>query len=322
MSKQEKYFYVLMALWLAVIAGYGVAVENTFLLTLAGYTSALAIFALSINVMLGGVGEVPLGQSLFFGLGAYAVGIATQKWGMNYTTSIVVGVAFSAAVAVVLGSITLRLTGAYFSIVSWGIASVAVVCALNLEEITGGGMGLFGFGEMDLFGLDMSKPKQYFYATAGVLVLVVIGLQAVRNSRFGFAMESVRQNRHLAIAVGINPFTARLKAFILSAILASIAGSLSVPYIQIVTPESLGLMVTVDAMLMVLLGGSGALLGPVVGAVLFSIIPFYLNMDVNLRMLVFSLAIILIMMFMPGGLHQLMRLVLQKVKSGGRHART
>lgn len=322
MTTKEKQFYAFIVGWIAVIGIYGVTIQNTFLLTLAGYTSALAIFALSINIMLGGVGEVPLGQSLFFGVGAYAVGIAMQKWGMGYAMSVVSGSVFSAFLALLLGSITLRLTGAYFSIVSWGIASVAVVVALNLEEITGGGMGLFGFSDMHMGSLDMANPQHYFYASAAILVVAVIFLQAVRNSRFGAAMHSVRQNRHLAAAIGVNVFSQRLKAFVLSAVLASIAGSLSVPYTQIVTPESLGLLVTVDALLMVLLGGTASLLGPVVGAMVFSVIPFYLNMDVNMRMLVFSIAIISIMMFMPGGLHQLALLGLEKTKLGRRHVRT
>lgn len=322
MQSKEMHFYAVMAGWLLIIASYGVLVENTFLLTLAGYTSALAIFALSINVMLGGVGEVPLGQSLFFGLGAYAVGIGLQKLGLGYPSAILLGAVCSAVIAFVLGSITLRLTGAYFSIVSWGIASVAVVAALNLEHFTGGGMGLFGFEDMQILGLSMSEPRNYFYAAAVMLVLAVVSLQAVRSSRFGTAMESVRQNRHLATSLGVNVFNARLKAFVLSATLASVAGSLSVPYTQIVTPESLGLLVTVDALLMVLLGGSGSLLGPVVGAVVFSVIPFYLNMDVNLRMLFFSVAIIVIMMFIPGGLYQLAQILMGKIRSGGGHVRT
>ena len=298
-------FYGLIFAWALIIAAYGWLVESSFMLSLAGYTSTLALFALSINVMLGGVGEVPLGQCLFFGLGAYAVGIGMKKFGLSYEQGLVLATAVSVVLAAAIGSLTLRLTGAYFSIVSWGLASVAVVVALNLEHFTGGGMGIFGLPAMHVFSLDLSKPANYFFITASVLVVTVIMLRAVRDSRFGDAMESVRQNRHLASALGINVFRQRVKAFMLSGALASIAGGLSVPYTQIVTPEALSVGITVDALLMVLLGGLHWLFGPVVGAMGFSIIPFYLNLDVNVRMLVFSTAIILIMMFMPGGLHEL-----------------
>lgn len=316
----ERVFVGIMIAWVVVVGIFGVLVKSPFLLTLASYTSVLALFALSVNVMLGGLGEVPLGQCLFFGIGAYGIGIAMKKFGLTFEAGILIGIFSSALMALVIGVLTLRLTGAYFSIVSWGLASVSVVVALNLEHFTGGGMGLFGLPQMTLLGLDLAQPQQYFFACAAILVVTVVILHAVRTSRFGAALESARQNTHLASSLGVNVFQQRLKAFVLSAVLASVAGGLSVPYTQIVTPESLSVAITVDALLMVLLGGTGLLLGPVIGAMVFSILPFYLEMDANVRVLVFSTAIILIMMFAPGGLHQLGVAVLSKVK-GARYAR-
>lgn len=303
-----------------VIAAYGLVVENPFLLSLGGYTCVLALFALSINLMLGGVGEVPLGQSLFFGLGAYGVGIGMKKFGLSYESGLVIGAGAAAALSLAIGTLTLRLTGAYFSIVSWGLASVAVVMALNMEHITGGGMGLFALPPMYLAEQDLSQPALYFYVAAAMLTGAVVLLVAVRDSRFGRALASIRQNRHLASALGIDVFRQRLKAFVLSAVLAAVAGALSVPYTQIVTHESLGIGMTVDALLMVLLGGVRWLYGPILGAVVFSVVPFYLELDVTLRMFVFSIVIILIMMLMPDGLHQCAQALVSRLK-GARNVR-
>lgn len=319
-TRKQRMFLTVIGLWAATIAVFGVAIDSPFLLTLAGYTSAFAIFALSVNVMLGGTGEVPLGQCLFFGVGAYGVGIAMKKFGLSFEMGLTVGMVAAAVLATVIGALTLRLTGAYFAIVSWGIASVAVVVALNLQEITGGGMGLFGLGQMSVAGIDLSQPRNYFYVCAIVLVLVTVALAAVRTSRFGAALESVRQNAHLARSLGVNVFAQRLKAFVLSAVLAAVAGGLAVPYTQIVSPENLSVAITVDAMLMVLLGGTHLLFGPVIGAMIFSILPHYLQMDANVRVLLFSSAIVLIMMFAPGGLHQL-ALALAAKWERERHAR-
>lgn len=313
-KKQDRTFLAMVAASIVAIAVCGTLVQSTFLLTLAAYTCALALFALSVNVMLGGVGEVPLGQSLFFGIGAYGIGICMKKYGMSYEAGLLVGTLTSTLVSLVVGAVTLRLTGAYFSIVSWGLASVAVVVAINLEHFTGGGMGLFGLPPMHVLGLDLSQPRLYFFVAAAVLVLAVVVLMAVRTSRFGSALKSVRQNRHLASSLGIDVFRQRLKAFVLSGALASLAGGLSVPYTQIVTPEALGISLTVDALLMVLLGGTRWLAGPIVGAMVFSIIPFYLEIDVNVRTLVFSVGIIAIMMFVPGGLQQLGLAIVRKLK--------
>lgn len=304
-------------LWIAAVALFGLLTENPFLLTLAGYASAFAIFALSVNVMLGGLNEVPLGQSLFFGIGAYGAAIAQKTLGLPFATGIALGALVAGLVALSIGALTLRLTGAYFSIVSWGMAGVAAVVALNSDTLTGGALGLFGFSSLSIAGLDMTEPRSYFFVCAGALIVLVYLLGIVRASRFGEAMESIRQNAHLAQAVGINVFRQRLKAFVLSGILAAISGALCVPFTQIVTPENLSVLVTVDALLMVLLGGTGLLVGPVIGAMIFVFVPHFIEMDANVRILVFSIAIVLIMMFAPGGMNQIAKAVLLRLRQIG-----
>jgi branched-chain amino acid transport system permease protein len=323
MMNPKRGFPVTKIAWLAAsllaIAVFGSLVENPFVVTLAAYACAFSLFALSINVMLGGLGEVPLGQCIFFGIGAYSAAIGMIKLGLSFELSLVMAIAVSIAAAAVIGALTLKLTGAYFSIVSWGLTGVALVAALNLENLTGGPLGMFGFPPISFASIELSEPRGYFFVCAGILVLAVLLLAAVRDSRFGAAMESVRQNPHLARSVGVDVFRQRLKAFMLSAPLAALAGALCVPYTQIVTPEVFAVHITVDALLMVLLGGTRLLVGPVIGAIIFSIIPYFFDLDPNVRILIFSSAIILIMMFAPGGLHQITVALVDRL-SGTRRA--
>lgn len=295
---------------------FGFLVDNVFIITLAGYTCAFALFGLSINIMLGGLGEVPLGQCIFFGIGAYGAGIGMAKLGLPFEVAVVMAMLVSVVAATILGWLTLRLTGAYFAIVSWGLSGVALVAALNLTDITGGPLGMFGFPPIKVGPLLLAEPRNYFFVTAAILLFVVLFLAAVRTSKFGYAIESIRQNRHLAQSVGIDVFRERLKAFILSAPIAALGGALCVPYTQIVTPEVFSVGNTVDALLMVLIGGTGLLIGPIIGAVIFSIIPYYLSLDPNVRILIFSAAIILIMAFAPGGLHQISTKLFERVRGG------
>ena len=296
----------------AAVVLFGMLVDNAFVITLAGYTFAFSLFALSINVMLGGLGEVPLGQCVFFGIGAYgaAIGMVTLK--LPFEAALLLSMAASVVAAALIGVLTLKLTGAYFSIVSWGLSGVAMVAALNLPDLTGGPLGMFGFPPITLLGIPLSEPRGYFFACAGLLAGAVLLMAAVRDSRFGAAIESVRQNPHLARSVGVDVFRERLKAFTLSAPLAALAGALCVPYTQIVTPEVFSVSNTVDALLMVLLGGSRLAVGPIIGALIFSIIPYFFDMDPNVRVLVFSGAIILVMMFAPGGLHQMAQALVRR----------
>ena len=303
----------LAAILLVLAVGFGV--RSTFILSLAGYTCAFALFALSINLMLGGLGEVPLGQCIFFGVGAYGTAMLTIEAGLPFVAAVPVAMAASAVMAVGIGWLTLRLTGAYFSIVSWGLAGVMMVAAMNLE-VTGGPLGLFGFPSLTVGPVDLTDPQSYFFFTAAVLLVVLAFLARVRSSRFGHAIESIRQSRHLAQSVGINVFRERLKMLVLSAPVAALAGALCLPYTQIVTPEVFSVVLTVDALLAVLIGGTGLLFGPVIGTAIFTILPQFLKLDPNVKVLVFSLAIILVMMLAPGGLHQIGRSMLARLKRG------
>ena len=295
---------VLLLLAAALILGVGLGVQNPFLLNLSGYTCAFALFALSVNIMLGGVGEVPLGHCLFFGVGAYAVAISMNLLGLPFELGVLLGMAVAAVLAVLIGYLTLKLTGAYFSIVSWGLSGVALVVAHNLE-FAGGALGLFGFSRLAVGPFDLTEPRSYFFTAAIALLLVLLLLWYVRASRFGRALESIRQGRHLAQSLGINVFRERLKALVLSAPIAALGGALCVPYLQIVNPEILSVLRTVDALLAVLIGGTGLLYGPVIGSAIFTVAPQFLNMDANVKVLVFALLIIFVMMVAPGGLHQL-----------------
>jgi len=297
---------VLIVLAAGLILFVGLGLQSTFWLNLAAYTCGFALFALSVNIMLGGVGEVPLGQSMFFGIGAYAPAVMINNFGLPFEFGVLVGMVIAAAAATLIGGVTLRLTGAYFAIVSWGMSGVAMVTVHNIE-FTGGALGLFGFSRLAVGPFDLSHPRTYFFVTSIILLLVLILLAHIRSSRFGHALESIRQSRHLAQSLGVNVFRERLKAFVLSAPIAALAGSLCLPFTQIVTPESMSVLRSVDALLAVLIGGTGLLYGPVIGSIIFTVVPQFLNFDANVKVLVFSLLIILIMMVAPGGLHQLIK---------------
>ena len=287
------------------ISTFGLTISDPFVVTLAGYTCAFALFALSVNVILGGIGEVPLGQCLFFGIGCYGAAIGIGKFGLHFEVAVLIALALSVVLAALIGAITLHLTGAYFSIVSWGLTGVAMAAATNLDRLTGGALGLFGFPPILIGPLRLADPQTYFLVTATILLASILFLVSVRRSPFGAAMDSVRQNPHLARSVGVDVPRVRLKAFMLSAPLAALAGALSVPYAQIVTPDVFNVANTVDGLLMVLLGGTRLVVGPIIGAVMFTLVPQTMDLDPNMKILVFSLIIILIMIFAPGGLHQL-----------------
>jgi branched-chain amino acid transport system permease protein len=312
MSKAELVCFVILAT--AVIAGPSLA-SGGFLLTLLGYTFAFAIFAMSVYVVLGWIGEIPLGHSLYYGLGAYGSGILMKEQGFGFLPATLITSVLVLVLATVIGLITLRLSGAYFAIVSWGLASVAVVVANSAESLTGGALGLLGVPIAEVGPLSLSDSAQYAWVAGTLLLLVVAGLAALRRTPFGRRVNGGRVNDHLVRAAGADIYRDRVLAFALSALLASVSGALSVSYLRVVTPGILGVSVTVEALVMVLLGGSAFLLGPVVGAAFFRIVPEQIHLEAEVRTIVVAALILGIVMLAPGGVPDILRRIGSRFRS-------
>lgn len=284
--------------------------DNRFMQGVIGYTMVVAIFAYSIYIMLSWTGEMALGQSLYFGLGAYVSALLMKDSGLPFLLAMLLAIVVSAVLALVLGMITLRLTGSYFTIVSWGVSAVAVVVANSLKDVTGGALGLIGIPTATIGPLGLNDPKTYLWVGGVTLILVVLLLAIVRRSAIGVRANAARMNRKLAQSLGAPVYRDRVWLFVLSASVAALSGAFAVSYFRIVTPGILGVFTTVDALLMVLLGGVSFLLGPVIGAFFFRLVPEAIQISPEVRTLVFSVLIIVLMLFAPGGLPE----VVQRVK--------
>ncbi len=319
MSRAELICFGLLVV--AVLAGPSLS-GGSFLLTLLGYTAAFAIFAMSVYVVLGWIGEIPLGHSLYYGLGAYGSGILMKDHGQSFVTSALIAMVLSAVVAGVVGLIILRLTGAYFAIVSWGLASVAVIVANSSDTLTGGALGLLGVPPAEIGRLSLSDPTDYAWISGGLLILVVLALAFLRGTAFGRRVNGGRINEHLVRASGANIYLDRVLAFAMSASLAGLSGALSVSFLRVVTPGLLGVTITVDALVMVLLGGTGFLLGPVIGAVFFRVLPEQINLQPEVRTIVVAVLILAVVMLAPGGIPDVLRrlreLVHRRPRGGSR----
>jgi branched-chain amino acid transport system permease protein len=312
---------VLIVLAITVYAGPYLTAGG-FLVTLMGYTFAFALFAMSVWVVLGWIGEIPLGHSLYYGLGAYGSGILMKEQGYSFLLAALLAALGVAVLATVVGIVTLRLTGAYFSIVSWGLASVAVTAANSADSLTGGALGLLGVPPATIGSFSLADPAQYAWVAGTILLITVAGLAVLRWSRFGQRVNGGRVNDHLVRACGANIYRDRVLAFAFSAMLAAVAGALSVSYLRVVTPGLLGVTTTVEALVMVLLGGTAFLLGPVLGAAFFRIVPEQFDLTPELRTIAVAAIILAIVMLFPGGVADLFRKLTRTTRRPKTPART
>jgi branched-chain amino acid transport system permease protein len=262
------------------------------------------MLATSFNLIVGYVGELPLGHTAFLGIGAYAAALLSSKVGLPFHYTLICAAAIAAVSGLLIGAITLRLRGPFFVIVTLCFAEVLRLIANNWVGLTNGPMGISGIPKpaWSTSG-DVLHQKLTFYYV-GVLLAAITLYVSYRFvfSNIGRAAIAVRENRFVAQSVGIWPFYFGLITFVLAAAISGLAGGYYAYYVSFVGPEVFGFSFMISMLIMVLAGGKGTLAGPVVGAVLVVLLEEFLRDFKDLRFSIFGLVVVAVVLFLPRGL--------------------
>jgi branched-chain amino acid transport system permease protein len=262
------------------------------------------MLATSLNLIVGYVGEFPLGHTAFFGIGAYSAALLSVRFGVPIYFTIPLAGIVAAISGLAIGTVTLRLRGPFFVIVTLCFAEVLRLVANNWIDLTNGPMGISGVAKPALVaGATGVQQKLWFYY-AGLLLAAVSLLICYRfvYSNIGRAAVAVRENRFVAQSIGIWPFYLGLVTFVLAAAIGGLAGGFYAHYISYVGPEVFGFSFMITMIIMVLAGGKGTLAGPIVGAAIVVFLEEYLRDFKELRFSIFGLIVVAIVIFLPRGL--------------------
>jgi branched-chain amino acid transport system permease protein len=265
--------------------------------------SALNILVvIGLNLLMGFAGQISLGHAAFFGLGAYLSGILTTTYGFPIWPTLFLAMALTAAVAFAIGIPTLKLEGHYLVMATLGFNVIVYIILLQLEPVTGGPSGFAGIPRLELGGWAFDSDRKYYYLLWGVsLGTLLLSLNLI-HSRVGRAMAALRQNDIAARCAGIDTETYKVKIFVLSAVLASLAGSLYAHYITFISPGTFSFFYSLQVVTMVLVGGMGSLWGSVLGALLLTLLPEALHAVKEYNVLVYGLILMGVLVFFPHGL--------------------
>lgn len=283
---------------------------NPYVLHVLILAMVWALFGAGWNLSFGIGGIKAFGHQAFFAISAYVSAILSLRLGLSPWLTIFIGALVAAALSVVVVAPVLRLRSApQIAIVTLAFGEIARILIVNFKGLTNGEMGLAGIPtlpSLNLLGtkVNFSSSEKLGYAIviALMLVLVLTVTQMFRRSRFGMAMTAVRDAQDAAASLGLNPTTYRVCIFVASALVVGLAGGFYAHYLQVLTPSdtsSVVLMVMVISM--VITGGLGTLLGPVVGALLISGALEYFRAFEDYRLVIYGVAVVLIIRFMPDG---------------------
>ncbi len=288
------------------------AVTNPYYLHTAVILMINAVLALSLNFILGYVGEKSLGHAAFFGIGGYTAAILALNLGVPAWATLLAGGAVAGLFGLAVGFPTLRLRGPYFAIATLGFGAILQLVATNWTSLTKGPMGLPGVPPLAFFGYAFRNEQPYYYAALLLLAVAAYLTWRLAHSRIGRAFVAIHQNFDLAEAVGIDTFRFKLLAFVLGTVLAGIAGALYAHYTNFISPKALESYITLNVVTMVIIGGEGTLIGPILGAALVTFLPEFLRVAENFRLVVFGLILLLTIIYAPSGIVGLARTAWQR----------
>jgi branched-chain amino acid transport system permease protein len=299
-------------------------VVRSYYLSLAIEVLIFAIFAMSLDLLLGYTGLASFGHAAFFGTGAYILAYTTSRnelaWGLtdNLLISLPLVLTGTALLALVIGFLALRTKGIYFLMVTLAFAQMLFSIAIHASEVTGGSDGLAGVPRPTL-GLG---PVYYTFATREsyyfLVLILFLGLwwflQRLVNSPFGWTLRGIRENEARMQALGYHTFYFKMAAFVLAGLFAGLAGVLLAHFLGIASAENLYWTTSGEVMIMLIIGGAGTLTGPMLGAALERLLPNLASSYTDRWQTILGLVFILFVLVAPQGILGLLKGSLKKTQ--------
>ncbi len=259
------------------------------------------ILALGLEVALGITGLFSLCHAAFYGMGAYVSALLSLRLGWSFWITMPLGAISAGILGLLIGLPALRTSGDYLAIATLGMGEIFRLALINGGKFTRGPSGLPGIARPHLFGISFLNKATYYYLLLIVAVIVYLVVLHIPRTFFGRALMAVRDDEAAAGFMGINVSRYRIAAFAISGLIAGIAGAFYAHYICFISPDTFVYNDSITILTMVLIGGTGTVVGPVLGAILLTILPEFLRSFVQYRMLIYGIIVVLMMQFMPNG---------------------
>jgi branched-chain amino acid transport system permease protein len=296
--------------WIIALALIAYAfIAGGYLVTVMSFALIYAIFVTGLNIFMGYAGQVSFGHNAFAALSGYASAALTATHGWQPLTAFAAGMALALGGALLVGYPTLRLKGHYLAMATLAIGLIVYELAVQWQAVTGGYMGLSGIPPIGIGRFEIVSERYQLAFLSLMVLLTTLSAMRIRSSRLGRAFVAIAGSEDAARALGIDVAHYKLVAFLISAAYAALAGSLFVHIVGFVSPEVYGLHMVVLAFTMLYVGGIGTAAGPVIGAMIISLLPETFRALKDYQDLAYGAGLILLLIYAPKGLASLGQLI-------------
>jgi branched-chain amino acid transport system permease protein len=280
-------------------------VANDYVLSLLIVGAIYAIMCIGLNLFMGQTGQISFGHNAFAAIGCYGTAILTTTYNWAPVPALIASAVLAVLLALVVGTPTLRLKGHYLAMATLALGLIVFELAVQMEWLTAGFLGISGIPPFSL-GFWTAQTDIQYYALVWVFVGVGMWLShRIVQSRLGRAFGAIAGDENAASALGISVSRYKLKALAISAVYASVGGSLLAHYVSFVSPEVIGIGLVTILFTMVFVGGIGTTAGPVLGAIVINVLPAALTQFQDYRQLAYGAMLLVVIMFVPRGLQSL-----------------
>jgi branched-chain amino acid transport system permease protein len=274
------------------------------------------IAVLGLQLIVGITGQLSFGHAAFFGIGAYTAALLAMKLGLPAPLTLPCAMA-TAALAALLLTPVLRLSGHYLAIATLAMGEIVFLLINTLKSVTNGAYGLYGIPAPGIAGYDIDSDEGFFVLASVLMFSVLFLMHRLTASRFGRALVAVRENERAALACGIDAAAEKARAFVIGSACAGLAGGLYAHYVAYINPTSFTFDTSVEMVTMLVIGGLGSMPGGLIGALAVATMPEYLRLLADYRLVIYGGLLIVFMMFLPGGLMDLVRLGARALRPRG-----
>ena len=317
-NKEKQWPYHLIFLGVFLIFPFSLFQYTKYVLFLVNMTAIGVIGALGLNILTGYTGLISLGQAAFMGVGAYTVAILSTRVGLPLWVNLPAAGVVTTFVGIMVGTPSLRLKGFYLAMSTLAAEFLLEYVFKNWESMTRGIQGLF-ITPPQIFGMPINNDRVFYFLSATLAVLAVIGTRNLFRTNAGRAFIAIRDRDIAAELIGIDVFKYKLVSFAISSFYAGVAGGLWCYYMTIINPEAFQLSISIDYVAMIIVGGMGTLWGPVYGAAFVVLLPEaiqrilevlqpVLHMEYTFaafKQIVFGFIIVVFLIFEPKGLSEI-----------------
>ena len=299
MKNKNLFSLVILA---GVILALPLGLGNSYYLNVLVFVGIYSLITIGLSLLMGYAGQISLGQAAFFGLGAYTSGVLSAKFGISPWLALLAAIFVTGGVAFLIGTPALKLKGHYLAMATLAFGHIIFIIFNQASYLTGGPSG---FGEIPRFSIGnflFNTDVRYYYLVWSLVIVALLVSLNVIHSRVGRALRSIHEGELAANIMGVNTAKYKIQVFVLSAMFASVAGSLYAHFITFLNPSPFGFHFSIALVTMVVVGGMTSVWGAIIGAALLTLVPEYLRAFHDYDTLIYGSVLLLIVIFLPQGL--------------------